>query len=42
MLRVFQSDLADPRRFLVTLEWVPGRESFGQSVDTVKGIAGRG
>jgi methylenetetrahydrofolate reductase (NADPH) len=39
MLRVFQSDLLDPERFIITLELVPGRESFGQSVDTVKGIA---
>jgi methylenetetrahydrofolate reductase (NADPH) len=39
MLRVFQSDLHDSRRFIITLELVPGRESFGRSVDTVKGIA---
>jgi methylenetetrahydrofolate reductase (NADPH) len=39
MLRVFQTDLHDPRRFIITLELVPGRESFGRSVDTVKGIA---
>jgi len=39
MLRVFQSDLHDPGRFIITLELVPGRESFGQSVETVKGIA---
>ena len=26
MLRVFQNDLADPDRFVVTLELVPGRE----------------
>jgi methylenetetrahydrofolate reductase (NADPH) len=39
MLRVFQNDLLDPHRFLVTLELVPGREPFGQSLDTVKGIA---
>jgi methylenetetrahydrofolate reductase (NADPH) len=39
MLRVFQSDLHDPRRFIITLELVPGRESFGQSVETVKRIA---
>ena len=39
MLRVFQSDLHHPGRFIITLELVPGRESFGQSVETVKGIA---
>jgi methylenetetrahydrofolate reductase (NADPH) len=39
MLRVFQSDLYDPGRFIITLELVPGREPFGQSVDMVKEIA---
>jgi len=39
MLRLFQTDLLDSERFIITLELVPGRESFGQSVDTVKGIA---
>ena len=39
MLRVFQKDLSDPERFVITLELVPGRESFGQSVDALKGIA---
>ena len=39
MLRVFQTDLLDPERFIITLELVPGRESSGRSVDTVKGIA---
>jgi len=39
MLRVFQSDLHDPVHFIITLELVPGRESFGQSVETVKRIA---
>jgi methylenetetrahydrofolate reductase (NADPH) len=39
MLRVFQSDLHDPEHFVITLELVPGRESYGQSVDTVKRIA---
>ncbi len=39
MLRVLQNDFLDPGHFLVTLELVPGRESFGQSVDTVKGLA---
>jgi methylenetetrahydrofolate reductase (NADPH) len=39
MLRVFQNDLMDPDRFVVTLELVPGRESRGHSVDAVIGIA---
>jgi methylenetetrahydrofolate reductase (NADPH) len=39
MLRVFQRDLFDPERFTVTLELVPGRESFGQSLDVLKGVA---
>ena len=39
MLRVFQTDIQDPKQFVVTLELVPGRESTGRSVDTVIGIA---
>jgi len=39
MLRVFQNDLADPDRFVVTLELVPGRESSGRSVEQVRRIA---
>jgi methylenetetrahydrofolate reductase (NADPH) len=39
MLRVFQNDLFDPGRFLVTLELVPGRESSVRATDTVMGIA---
>jgi methylenetetrahydrofolate reductase (NADPH) len=39
MLRVFQNDISDPKRFVVTLELVPGRESTGRSVDTVINIA---
>ena len=39
MLRVFESDLSDPERFIITLELVPGRESFGQTLDILKGIA---
>ncbi len=35
MLRVFQTDIADPAHFTVTLELVPGRESTGRAVDTV-------
>jgi methylenetetrahydrofolate reductase (NADPH) len=39
MLRVFQNDLEDPSRFIITLELVPGRESSGRSVDQVRRIA---
>jgi methylenetetrahydrofolate reductase (NADPH) len=39
MLRIFQNDLADPDRFEVTLELVPGRESSGRSVGQVRRIA---
>lgn len=39
MLRVFQNDLADPDRFIVTLELVPGRESLGRSIEQVRRIA---
>jgi len=39
MLRVFQSDVLCPDKFVVTLELVPGREASGRSVDTVMGIA---
>jgi methylenetetrahydrofolate reductase (NADPH) len=39
MLRVFQTDLSDPECFVISLELVPGRESFGRSLDIVKGIA---
>ncbi len=39
MLTVFQTEILDPKRFIVTLELVPGRYSTGKSVDTVKGIA---
>jgi len=39
MLRVFQNDLDDPDRFVVTLELVPGRDSSGRSVEQVRRIA---
>ncbi len=39
MLRVFQNDILNPRRFVITLELVPGRESTGRSVELVKEIA---
>ena len=39
MLRVFSNQLMDPENFVVTIELVPGRESFGASTDTLVGIA---
>jgi len=39
MLRVFQNDLQDPRRFVVTMELVPGREPAGRSIDIIKAMA---
>jgi methylenetetrahydrofolate reductase (NADPH) len=39
MLRVFKNDLITPDDFVITLELVPGRESFGPSTDTLVGIA---
>jgi len=39
MLTVFQTEILDSRKFIVTLELVPGRYSTGKSVDVVKGIA---
>ena len=39
MLRVFQKDIFEPGRFVVTLELVPGRQSSGRDVDKVIGIA---
>jgi len=39
MLRVFQNDILDPKRFVITMELVPGREPAGRSVDTIKGMA---
>ncbi len=39
MLRVFQNDLSDPGRFVITLELVPGRESTGRSTEQVRRIA---
>ncbi|MDR3630241.1 MAG: methylenetetrahydrofolate reductase C-terminal domain-containing protein [Desulfocapsaceae bacterium] len=39
MLKVFQSEILDPGKFIVTLELVPGRYSSGKSMDTVKAIA---
>jgi methylenetetrahydrofolate reductase (NADPH) len=39
MLRVFQNDILDPKRFVITMELVPGREPAGRSVDTIKAMA---
>jgi len=39
MLRIFSDEISNPKNFVVTLELVPGRESGGRSVDTLKGIA---
>lgn len=39
MLRIFKDELMNPDNFVVTIELVPGRESFGQSTDTLIGIA---
>lgn len=39
MLKVFNADISSPDHFVVTLELVPGRQSTGQSVDTLTGIA---
>lgn len=39
MLRVFQNDILDPKRFVITMELVPGREPTGRSVDSIKGMA---
>ena len=39
MLKIFRNELTDPENFVVTLELVPGRESFGRSTDTLVGIA---
>jgi methylenetetrahydrofolate reductase (NADPH) len=39
MLRVFQNDILDPNRLVITMEIVPGREPAGRPVDTIKGMA---
>ena len=39
MLKIFKSDLDAPDGFVVTLELVPARESFGQRTDTLVEIA---
>lgn len=39
MLRIFGDELLNPKKFVVTLELVPCRESRGRNTDTLKGIA---
>lgn len=39
VLRIFKEDLTTPQNFVVTLELVPARESFGRSTETLLGIA---
>lgn len=39
MLRVFEHDIVDPERFVITLELVPGTASRGRLVDMVLNIA---
>ena len=35
----FSDELINPENFVITIELVPGRESFGHSTDTLMGIA---
>jgi methylenetetrahydrofolate reductase (NADPH) len=39
MLRVFQDDLQDAEKFVITLELVPGREAGGRSAGSVMALA---
>ncbi len=39
MIRKFNDEISTPENFVVTLELVPGRESDGRSIDTIKGIS---
>jgi methylenetetrahydrofolate reductase (NADPH) len=39
MLHVFQNDILDQKRFVITMELVPGKEPAGRSVDTIKAMA---
>lgn len=39
MFKVFQTEILDPSKFIVTQELVPGRYSTGKTVDKVMGIA---
>jgi hypothetical protein len=39
MSHSFREHIEDPERFVITLELVPGAETRGRTLDTVKGIA---
>lgn len=39
MIRNFNDDISTPDKFVVTLELIPGRESSGRTIDTIKGIS---
>ncbi len=39
MIRNFKDDISTPEKFVVTLELVPGRESSGRTIDSIKGIS---
>ncbi len=39
MLRIFSHEIMNPQNFVITLELVPGRESFGQNTKTLIEIA---
>jgi methylenetetrahydrofolate reductase (NADPH) len=39
LLRIFKDDLVNPQNFVITLELVPARESFGRSTETLVAIA---
>ena len=39
MFRIFSLDMADPERFVITLELVPGSHSKGKSLDIVLNMA---
>lgn len=39
MIRNFNDDISTPQKFVVTLELIPGRESSGRTIDTIKGIS---
>ncbi len=39
MNNIFYNDICTPGKFVITLELVPGRESSGRTIDTIKGIS---
>jgi len=39
VLKLFRDDLINPQNFVITLELVPARESFGRSTETLVAIA---